>query len=185
MQCRYRLQFCPFRHPRKVIFESNNANTRHLKNYNGSNQFRGSWKNPNNSIVTFSDSLRNCSSANYFQPLATLQDNNDLPGKYPRTHVVTMLIPISTLLQPNGRTHTCGILFPLGSLGPLNVLGGTLELAGCPMMLVLSRIQFLIGRSHPLVECLTEQRMNLGPGLSGVSGLCSASAGLVLGENAF
>ena len=81
LQCHYRLQFCPFRHPRKVVFESNNANTRHLKNYNDSDQFRGSWKNPNNSIVTFSDSLRNCSSANYFQPLATLQDNNDLPGK--------------------------------------------------------------------------------------------------------
>ena len=119
------------------------------------------------------------------------------------THVLAMLMPISTVLQPNGRKHTnfnsstaewqnthvrnspCRGLPSPGSLGPLNLLGGTLELAGCPMMLVLSRIQFLIGRSHPLVECLTEQRMNLGPGLSGVSGLCSASAGLVLGENAF
>jgi len=164
---------------------------------------------------TLSLSLRNCSSANYFQPLATLQDNNDLPGKDidvergepqrvvgrsgqrrtphrpihtdPRSNNVNTNFNSSTAEWQNThvRNSPCRGLPSPGSLGPLNLLGGTLELAGCPMMLVLSRIQFLIGRSHPLVECLTEQRMNLGPGLSGVSGLCSASAGLVLGENAF
>jgi len=50
-------------------------------------------------------------------------------------------------------------------------------------LVAISRIQFLIGRSRPLVECLTEKQLILGPALSDVSGLCSA--GLVLGENAF
>ena len=54
-------------HLGKVVVESNNTNTRKLKNINDYDQFRGSW-NPNfNSIVTLSDSHRTCSSANYFQ----------------------------------------------------------------------------------------------------------------------
>jgi hypothetical protein len=43
-QCRYRLRFCPFRHPRKVVIEKSTRS--HQENY-PLNQFRGSWKNPN------------------------------------------------------------------------------------------------------------------------------------------